>query len=272
MERRTRIAEALRAAETTLRRGLERWRAGAPARRVKAELVRELARRQLRIVRGWIGLRRTELAYRLECRRARRSMRAVEKQSQRLVGEADARVRAATRPRRLARYGPFALFDDRIEGPEWELSLPSVRALVVPSEALTTWRAARGLPAAENEPAAGRSRLLVQGRKGMSSHACRPDDKRAADFARLLNVAALNAPRFERRRRIETEAAVEALEQVRAACASRISAARASLAAAERDTAGIDLARQTLERTRADTAEIDRLRRRLAELERAGSA
>ena len=272
MEPRTRIAEALRGAETTLRQCIERWRAHAPGRRVKAKLVLEVARRQLRILRAWLDVRRAELVHRLACRRARREVRSVEKEAQRLMREADARVRSATRPRRLARYGPFALFDDRIEGPEWELSLPSVRALVVPSEAVPTWSAARGLPPPESEPAGGRSRLLVQGRKGMSSHACRPDDKRAADFARLLNVAALNAPRFEKRRRIETEAAIDELEHVRAACAGRITAGRGSCASVERDTGRIHRARETLERTRADTAEIVRLRRRLTELERTGAA
>lgn len=237
-------------------------------RRARRELLKAKTSHRLRIVRARIELRRAATAHRWACRRAERAVTGAEKEASGEVGRADEYLRTVARPREIASYGPFSLFDDSLKSPDWEVSLASVHAVILPAEsAALKGVGGEALPATEPPARPRRSRLALQGRRGQSLHDFPKSDPRARDFAHLVNVAALNAGKFDQQRREDMDAAAERLEEVRAWAVTRLAEAQNDLEATLVDTTALDAARQRLARAQLDTTDIDECRSAVAALE-----
>lgn len=237
-------------------------RAAAGVSRAYAERVLALA------VRRWDVLR-AELDHRRRCRVAGRALRRVEKDAASVVAETEAQMRALMEPQQLARYGPFALYDNALRGPDWEVSLQSVRAHLVEPGAVILRGAGPDkatLPPALPHPE--REHLVVSGRSGVSAVECPTDDDRASRFARLVNVAALNSSRLDRRRRAAVALSAERLEETRAWALHRIGTAREEHTRALADRRRVEDAQRALVRTQLDTNGIDSSRGRLGDAKR----
>ncbi len=227
------------------------------------------ARHGVAVLRCRIWVIRASRGYRQRCRRAEKAVAAVEKEEALLVARANEQFHDLCRPQRLAGYGPYALLDNGLAGPDWEVSLPSVRAVVVPPAAVVL--KGGGTPALRvpGDPACSRrSRLLIRSRRGLSAVDCPPQDARAREFAQLVNVAALNPQWFQENRREQIQQAADRLEAVRALGAQRITDVRAELDRALAATGPVDEARRLLRSTAQDTREGDRRRAALALIKR----
>ena len=248
-------------------------RAGSPAERALALLAARaavafaLAVLAARVVhaRAFVLVRRAQ--HRRRCLLAERQLRKAKREAEALVAQAEKRLQAVRRTRQLSKYGSFELFDDRLQGPDWELSLPSVRAVVVPPDAvINRGGGTERFPLPDAAGHGRRNRLVVQSRKGVSAQECGPRDEQAKDFARLLNVAALNASNFDRQRRAETEAATRSLEDAEAMAQQQIAEARARRNATQRDTSSIEDARNQVVRAAHETIALERRRELLAQV------
>jgi hypothetical protein len=265
-----RAASATLAAASRARARLEPWlRRELRVESARMRLAEAALAHESSLLAARVRVARARLAHRLRCRRAAREAAAVEKEATRVVARATERFRELCRPQRLADYGPFTLLDNGLEGPDWEVSLKSVRAVLVPPDAAALKGAGtRAFPV----PAAGasprRGSLVIRTRQGVSALECKPDDPRASEFAELVNVAALNPRRFEETRTDQIQQAADHLEAVRTAAARRIADARAALDEVRRDTTRIEEAERVLARIRADTRERDRRRALLAAAKR----
>lgn len=214
-----------------------------------------------------IGVLRANRAHRARCRRSRRAVVAVEKEEAQLVARAREQFHELCRPQRLARYGPYSLLDNGLAGPDWEVSLQSVRAVVVPPTAPVLKAGGTPMlrvPAAPDSEASRRSRLLIRSRRGLSAVDCPSQDSKAREFAQLVNVAALNPEWFQENRHEQIQQAADQLEAVRALGARRISDARAELEQALAGTEPVEEARRLLRSVVSDTGERDRCRKALA--------
>jgi hypothetical protein len=210
-------------------------------------------------------LRRAERVYRRGCRRGWRDVRAAEKEASGLVAEAQEQFRALMRPRQVASYGPFVLYDDSLHEPDGEVSLASVRAVILPPDAGVPTGAGIEALAPEETPGRGkRHRLVVWSREGVTVHDLRNDDAEAHEFARLLNVAALNASHFNSARTAQINHAAERVEEARALAVARLTAARERLDSLQEDTSAIQEAKRLLVGARLATSEVDRSRATLA--------
>jgi hypothetical protein len=223
------------------------------------------------VVHARIGVVRASRSHRARCRRSRRAVLAVEKEEAQLVARASDHFHELCRPQRLARYGPYSLLDNGLTGPDWEVSLQSVRAVVVPPAApvlkaggTPTLR----VPAATDSEASRRSRLLIRSRRGLSTVDCSPQDAKAREFAQLVNVAALNPEWFQENRHEQIQQAADRLEAVRALSARRITDARAELEHVLASTDAVEEAHQRVCAVRSDTGERDRRREALTAIKR----
>lgn len=219
------------------------------------------------VLRARIGVLRATRAYRASCRRSRRAVGAVEKEETQLVARASEQFHELCRPQRLARYGPYSLLDNGLAGPDWEVSLQSVRAVVVPPTAPVLKAGgtpALRVPAAGDPEASRRSRLLIRSRRGLSTVDCPQQDSKAREFAQLVNVAALNPEWFQENRHEQVQQAADQLEAVRALGARRISDARAELERVLASTEPVEKAQRILRSVASDTGERDRRRKALA--------
>lgn len=224
------------------------------------------------ILRCRLGVLRASRAYRTRCRKAEKTVAAVENEEAHLVARANEQFHELCRPQHLADYGPYSLLDNGLVGPDWEVSLPSVRAVVVPPRAVVL--KAGGTPALRvpGDPAASRrSRLLIRSRRGLSTVDCPSQDAKAREFAQLVNVAALNPEWFQENRQEQLQQAVDQLEAVRALGAQRITDARAELERVLAGTEQVEKAQRLLESTTRDTRERDRRRAALALVKRHAS-
>jgi hypothetical protein len=218
------------------------------------------------VLRARVGVLRATRDYRARCRRSRQAVVAVEKEEAELVARASEQFHDLCRPQRLARYGPYSLLDNGLAGPDWEVSLQSVRAVVVPPAApvlkaggTPTLR----VPAAADQEGSRRSRLLIRSRRGLSTVDCSPQDAKAQEFAQLVNVAALNPEWLQENRHEQIQQAADQLEAVRASGARRISDARAELEHVLASTEPVEEAQQQLRSVASDTGERDRCREAL---------
>jgi hypothetical protein len=206
-------------------------------------------------------LRRAEGAYRRRCRRGWRAVRDAEKEASAVVAEAQEQLRSMMRPRQVASYGPFVLYDDSLRGPEWEVSLAQVRAVILPPGATILKGAGIDvLPPEETPGRRQRHRLVVWSREGVSVHDLRNDDAQAHEFAKLLNVAALNAGRFDYARRSQMDHGAERLEEARAFAIACLAAARQRLDSVQADTSAIKEAKRLLVGAQLATSKLDRCR------------
>ena len=229
----------------------------------KAELLH-----RLRVTRARVELGRAQRTYRRGCQRAERAVRKAEKVSADAVSRADAHLRDVGRPREIASYGPFSLRDDSLHSPEWDVSLASVHAVILPAESAALKGVGSGaLPRSDPQHHPRRSRLALRSRQGESSHDFPRRDGDAREFARLVNIASLNAGRFDQQRREDMSLAAEHLEETRLWAATRLAAAQKLLDATLSDTAALDAARGRLAQERHDTSEIDARREAVAALE-----
>jgi hypothetical protein len=239
-------------------------------RRARWELRKANARHRLGVMRCRIDLRRATLTHRWTCRRAERVVAAAEKEASAEVDRADEYLRNVARPREIASYGPFALFDDSLKSPDWEVSLASVHAVILPAEsAALKGVGSEALPSTNPPTRPRRSRLALEGRRGSSVHDFPRADRRARDFAHLVNVAALNAGKFDQQRREDMDTAAERLEETKAWATARLAQARRDLETTLANTTSLDEARHGLAKAQLDTAEIEASRSRVAALEMA---
>jgi hypothetical protein len=221
------------------------------------------------VLRCRIEVLRASHAYRARCREARKAADAVEQQEAALVARANEQFHEACRPQRLAGYGPYSLLDDGLVGPDWEVSLPSVRAVVVPPKAVVLKAGGTPRLRVPAEPAPSRrGRLLIRSRRGLSTVDCPPEDPKAREFAQLVNVAALNPQWFQENRQEQIQQAVDQLEAVRALAAQRISEGRAELERVVASTERVEEAQRRLRATARDTRERDRRRAALVTIKR----
>lgn len=270
------VATEMRAvAHSLARRGLRRARlapATADVYRAHVAVWSTLVRRGtvLGARRGDVFL--AEIRYRSRSWAAGRELRRAEERAAAVVAETETQMRAHMEPQQLARYGPFELYDDSLRGPDWEVSLQSVRAHMVEPGAVVL----RGggpelatLPPTLDHPE--REHLVVSGRRGVSAVECPAGDDRAGSFANFVNVASLNSSRFDRRRRAAAALSAEQLEQTRAWALHQIVEARAGHERTVGDRRRIDEARRALVRVQIDMAPLDRRRQLLSStrLERA---
>ena len=239
-------------------------------RHARRELWKAKGRYRLHVLRCRVDLRRAAFSHRWTCRRAERAVAAAEKEVSAELGRADEYLRSVARPREIASYGPFALFDDSLKSPDWEVSLATVHAVILPAEsAALKGVGSEALPSTDPPARPRRSRLALEGRRGASVHDFPRADRRARDFAHLVNVAALNAGKFDQQRREDMDTAAERLEDVRAWATTRLVHAHRNLEATLTDTARLDDARRCLARAQLDTAEIEACGSRIAALETA---
>jgi hypothetical protein len=237
--------------------------------RARGEVWVAAVQHDVAVLRCRAAVLRASRAYRARCRRAEKAVAAVEKEETELVARANAQFHELCRPQRLAGYGPYSLLDDGLVGPDWEVSLPSVRAVVVPPKAVVLKAGGTPTLRVPGEPAPSRrGRLLIRSRRGLSTVECPPQDPKAQEFAQLVNVAALNPEWFQENRREQIQQAADRLEAVRALGAQRISDARAELERVLADTEELEEARRLLRATERDTRERDRRRAALAFVKR----
>ena len=239
-------------------------------RQARWDLWKAKSRYRLRILRCRVDLRRAALTHRWTCRRAEKAVAAAEKEVAAELGRADEYLRSVARPREIASYGPFALFDDSLKSPDWEVSLASVHAVILPAEsAALKGVGSEALPSTDPPARPRRSRLALEGRRGSSVHDFPRADRRARDFAHLVNVAALNAGKFDQQRREDMDTAAERLEDVRAWATARLIEAHRGLESTLTNTTRLDDARRQLAKAQLDTGEIDACGSRVAALEAA---
>jgi len=257
-------------AEQRRRLARRRNEADVRLRRARRELLRANAMHRVRIVKARLELRLAVSRHRLACRRAERAVRSAEKEAGTRVARADEYLRTVARPRQIARYGPFSLFDNSLQSPDWEVSLASVHAVILPAEsAALKGVGSEALPATEPRVRPRKNRLALQGRRGASVHDFPRNDPRARDFAHLVNVAALNAGKFDQQRREDMDAAAERLGEARAWADRHLADAHAHLETATTDTTTLDAARRRLAKAQLDTGEVDACRARIEALEEA---
>lgn len=265
-----RLAQRLRGAgrRAVARASTWRTREEILLRRARRELWKAKGRHCLGVLRSRVELQRAARTYRRECERAEKSVRKAENEAAAAVTRADEHLRDVARPREIASYGPFALLDDSLRSPSWEVSLASVHAVILPADsAALKGVGSAALPHLDPQEHPRRNRLAVQSREGENIHDFSRGDRNARDFARLVNIAALNAGRLDQKRREDMNVAAEHLEEARAWAATRLVTARELLDATVADTAALDVARDRLGRARVDTGEIEACRAAVAELE-----
>jgi hypothetical protein len=227
------------------------------------------ARHGVAVLRCRVTVLRASRAYRSRCRKAEKAVAVVEKEEALLVARANEQFHELCRPQHLAGYGPYSLLDNGLVGPDWEVSLPSVRAVVVPPKAVVLKAGGTPTLRVPGDPAPSRrSRLLIRSRRGLSTVDCPSQDAKAREFAQLVNVAALNPQWFQENRREQIQQAADQLESVRALGAQRITDARAELHQVLAGTEPVEEARRLLSSTTRDTRERDRRRAALALVKR----
>jgi len=243
-------------------------------------------------------LRRAEKAYVSRVKERRRALAQAGRAHARAVREVEEELRSAERSgeapirraeeevahahagRELARYGPFALYEDRIEAPEGEVSLSrQTTAIVDTAEHLLQRERATGRLGTATDLAARRvlerrarrSRhdlyVLLETPRFLSVTPCKGDRAGAREFAHTVNVAVLNAADFGRRRHTAIADAQRALAQLRGRCATAIEHAKQELREAEADTPAVEEARRALAEVEADTVEIETRKSALRALE-----
>lgn len=249
-----------------------------------------------------LALKQAERAHTARVKERRKALVAAEKAHARSVAEAERElaeaarsddpalrraqqaVAEARRGRELTRLGELVLYDDRIETPEGTVELsPGVRAIVDAPGNLVQRELAIGRTGVEAAAAlaalqarARRSRdepvILVEAPALFSIRPCEHDADAAREFARRVNVAALNAADVVAGRAGAVAEADATLVELRARRAAAVAAAEWSLERAEQDTAAIEEARNGLADAEADTAEIEASRTALEALEQSGAA
>lgn len=210
-------------------------------------------------------------------RSAQAELSEAERTEQAAIGELERKLTTFTGTRELARYGPFRLYDDRIEtGREPIPVVAGLRALVAAGEVVAYARpessgAARildpgGHPRRHTTPKPRRTYLVIDAAGSqvlLEAHA----DPAAEAFAEMVNVAALNADRVARARSGATAELERELSQLRQRRDAAVAEATGKLEAAEADLAAVEAARQALAEAEGDTAEIARRREALASLQ-----
>jgi hypothetical protein len=161
-----------------------------------------------------------------------------------------------------------------VQTPEWEASLTSrVRAVVVPPEALPeASRLIARRPPAGRLKRVRRHRLIVTAPPFERELECQDDPAEAAEFARLVNVAALNAAQFAERRRAAAAEASRRVEEARSQWDARLEEARRQLEQAEAESGAIEEAQQRLAAVSQDTSALEERRSALERLLRDGGS
>lgn len=231
-----------------------------------ARLVEAHARHWL-VVRGRkLALVSAEAAHKVALWRATRALHRTERRAARAADAA--RARAAS-PSLLGRFGAVELHADHVRTPEWVAPLDGgVRARLVPGAERPSgalWQ--RGVSARRDR----RGTLLLEAGPLTYACPCAPDDRAAAEFVRLVNVAALNAGRLAGERRSAEADAERRAREAEEAWRGRIEAARARLEHA-RDRSVIERRRSLLRDAERDVAEIEARRDALARLGGRGPA
>lgn len=225
------------------------------------------------------ALARARRAHARAVREAARELRAAERSGEAPIHRAEEEVAHARVGHELARYGPFALFEDRIETPEGEVPVSrGIKAIVDTAHDLLLREHAIGRFGAADlaalrvlERRTGRSRqglyLLLETPRFVSVASCKREAARAREFAQRVNVAALNAAAGAGGRHEAVAEAERALAQLRERRAAAVERAQRRLADMEADTAAVEEARKALTEVEADTAEIETRRSALRSLQ-----
>ena len=191
--------------------------------------------------------------------------------------------RRHVRGRELTRLGELVLYDDRIETADGDgRALPGVRAIVDAPGNLVQRELAIGRAGVDAAAALAalqarvrRSRdepvILVETPAFFSVRACDRDADAAREFARRVNVAALNAADVVAGRAGAVAEADATLVELRARRVAAMAAAEWSLERAEQDTGAIEEARRELAEAEADTSEIAGSRAALEALQQSGA-
>lgn len=284
--------------------GMRSVRQGHVVRRLseilqRNQLAPEQPEREAALKEARRALRKAEKAYASRVKERRRALAGAGRAHRRAVREAARELRAAERSRKapihraeeelahartgqeLARYGPFALFEDRIETPEGEVPVSrGIKAIVDTAHHLL--QREQAVARLDTRPAdlgalralerrARRPRrdlhLLLETPRFVSVAPCKRQDARAREFAQRVNVAALNAATFARGRHEAIADAERALAQLREECAAAVERAKRKLGDVEADTAAVEEARRALAEAEAATAEIETRRSALRALE-----
>jgi hypothetical protein len=205
-------------------------------------------------------------------RAAERALEEARRLDEDVIREAEAKRRLAGERELLASWGPLVLYDDRVEAPEGVAALArDTRAVVDIAENLVVRERAMARLAGEAPLAVlrrlegrggrGRSRLFIalETNRFVSVVPCdKGDPDEVREFARRVNVAALNVEELAQGRAEAIALAERALSRLTARRAAAVDEAERVLAAAEDDTTAIDAAQRALAAAEADTDEVER--------------
>jgi hypothetical protein len=182
---------------------------------------------------------------------------------------AEASLELARQSELMGRYGPLALYDDKVVAPEGTAPLTrATRAVVdLPLNLVQRERAIARLGgeahraavrALERRQGHGSAHLflVLETSRFVSVVPCNRGEVEAHEFAQQVCVAALNAEDFARRRAEAVSLAERRLEHLGQKRGLAISAAEQKLDEAKADTQAVDEARRALGDAEADTEEI----------------
>jgi hypothetical protein len=213
-------------------------------------------------------------------REAERELAEARRSDEDAFRRAEASLELAGQGELLGRYGPLALYDDRVVAPEGTAPLArSTRAVVdLPLNLVQRERAIARL-GGEAHRAAVRA---LERRQGHGTHLflvletsrfvsvvpCNHGETEAHEFAQQVCVAALNAEDFARRRAEAVALAQRRLDHLGKKRGLAIRAAEQKLAEAKAETQAIDEARSALAAAEADTEEVERRSANVVALQR----
>lgn len=249
-----------------------------PALRVARRAVRRARWRNQALVLARRGeLAAAQRAYARSVRAARATFEAAEAERLEALKRGREAIEALRQGRKLATFGPLALYSDRLELPQATVALsPAVTALVGPPAMLAAARtdAMRRLGPGKEERklerdlAAGKREpyLLIESDSVAAACRCAGREEEAREFASLVNIAALNAEKAQRQLREEIRRAEQELWRIDAELERAALAAFAAYQERRADTQAIDRARRELEAALRGGEELERLQAGLVQL------
>jgi hypothetical protein len=255
------------------------WRAEVKA--AKRELRRAKRQHAARVREQRKAVAAAERAQALAIREAEGELAEAGRSDEEAFRRAEANVEVARQSDLLGRYGPLALYDDKVEAPEGTAPLTrATRAVVDVRLNLIQRERAIARLGGEAHRAAVRALERRQGHGGahlflvletsrfVTVIPCNRGEVEAHEFAQQVCVAALNAEDFARRRAEAVSLAERRLEHLGKKRGLAIGAAEQKLAEAKADTQAVDEARRALAAAEADTQEIKQRAAAVRTLER----
>jgi hypothetical protein len=223
-------------------------------------------------------VRRAERAYAGAVRAAQKELRDAESTEAEAIRALEERIASVASATEIARYGGFRLREDRIEAAGGAIPVVAgLRALVLPGEVLARSRPgstaldqildANGYPRRRRTVKPERMYLSIEtpgSRLLIEVH----DEDGARDFARAVDVAALNADSVARARAVAAADIAPELTRLRHQRAEAVEQAAGKLEAAEGDRAAVEEAEEKLAEAELATGEIVERRETLTSLER----